>query len=66
MEPPPILLWLRITNADAEDYPRVGMLIDILDKETDPAFKRVFVVDFGDGEIPGAFWPDEVERIYAS
>lgn len=64
MEPPPILLWMRVTNSDAEDYARVGMLVDMFG--ADEGLRRMFVVDFNDGQPPVAFFPDEVERIYAT
>lgn len=66
MEPPPILYWLRVVNADAEDYGRVGMLVDMLDREDDTGLRtRYFILDFHDGQPPIAFAADEVERIYA-
>ena len=65
-EPPPILIWIRINNPDAEDYTRLGMLINILDKDDDPDIGKYFVVDFGGGENPGSFAPSEIERIYAT
>ena len=58
-EPPPILYWMRVINKSAQDYTRLGMLVDILDEFP----VRVFVVLI-DG-MQTAFFPDEVEKAYA-
>lgn len=64
-EPLSILLWMRVVNSYAQDYDRIGMLVDILGKEDDRDLSKHFVVEFGPDDA-GAFSPEEVERFYAS
>jgi hypothetical protein len=63
-ERPPMLYWMLVKNADAEDYGRIGMLMDIVGKDDDPDVARHFILDFQDGRGGVAFMPEEVERVY--
>lgn len=62
---PEILYWLRVTNNKAQDYGRVGRLVGTLGRPDDPDLHPYLILDFGHGETPGAFAPDECSQYYA-
>ena len=55
------LYWMRVVNADAEDYDRIGWLKDIIDENG----ITYYVLRFKD-ETEQQFTADQIEYFYSS
>lgn len=59
-EPLPARVWVRVTNADAEDYGKVGEIVGEVDMAIGSRRGEWFLVRFDDGhESP--YMADEIE-----
>lgn len=62
MEPLPAQVWVRITNADTDDYDKVGVIVGHADMQIGTKRGEWWIVRFEDGH-EGAFQTDEIATV---